>query len=377
MRSLVVVMLLSLLPGAAAAQQPDLRIDAETRKTVVEAAARALEAQYVYPDVGAKMAAAVRERASRGEYDRITLGPVLADVLTLHLREVSRDKHVGLFYRADPIPEEGAGPPPAPADDEPYNASARRQNFGFERLERLPGNVGYLDLRGLYRAEVGAETAAHAMAFLAHTDALILDLRRNSGGNPSMIVFLASYLFDRQPVQLTGLYWREGGRTVEHWTLPYVPGARYVDKPVWVLTSEQTFSGGEALAYDLKNLKRAKVVGETTGGGANPGRGRRLHEHFEIFVPAGRAVSPVTGTSWEGAGVEPDVKVPAGYALEWAHLDALETLAASGADVSRKRALESAARDAAKALGEAKARTPAETPPSLAGNTELRLRGAP
>jgi C-terminal processing protease CtpA/Prc len=164
--------------------------------------------------------------------------------------------------------------------------------------------------------EAVSETVAAAMTFLANTDALVIDLRRNGGGRPQTVALLSSYLFDA-PVLLNSLYWREWDRTDDFWTSATVKGRRYgKDKPVFVLTSARTFSAAEEFAYNLKNLERATIVGETTGGGANPGGMRRLSEDFTMFVPMGRAINPVTKTNWEGTGVAPDVAVASENALQ-------------------------------------------------------------
>ncbi|HEY6414403.1 MAG TPA: S41 family peptidase [Edaphobacter sp.] len=152
------------------------------------------------------------------------------------------------------------------------------------------------------------------MNFLAHTDAVIFDLRENGGGDPKMVSLIATYLFD-QPEHLNDLYERKTDTTTQYWTQPFVPGTKLGDKPVYVLTSNRTFSGAEEFTYDLKNLKRATIVGETTGGGAHPVRGVRVDDHFVVGVPFARAVNPVSKTNWEGTGVEPDVSVKAADAL--------------------------------------------------------------
>ena len=130
-----------------------------------------------------------------------------------------------------------------------------------------------------------------------------------------MVAWLCSYLFGRDPVQLTGL--RERGRLTQSWTLPHVPGARFgADKPVFVLTSTATFSGGEQLSYDLQRLGRATVVGEQTRGGAHARQGFRVHPHLEATIPVAVAVDPGSGGSWEQVGVTPDVIAPAADALD-------------------------------------------------------------
>jgi C-terminal processing protease CtpA/Prc len=162
------------------------------------------------------------------------------------------------------------------------------------------------------------------MSFVANSDALIVDLRDNGGGDPKMVQYLCSYLFSK-PTHINDLWERKSGKTEEYWTSATVPGKRFGDdKPVFVLTSKRTFSGAEEYTYDVKNQKRATVVGETTGGGAHPVSGHRADEHFMIGVPGARAINPVTHTNWEGTGVEPDVKVPAADALTTAQKLATE-----------------------------------------------------
>jgi hypothetical protein len=366
-------------PAAAAQEAPraDLAVDAATRKAVIDGALKELNESYVFPEVAAKMEAAIRERARRGEYDAVTLGPVLADLLTLHLQEVSRDGHLRVRYSVEPIPARVQRGEPTPDEIEQYKREARSVNFGFERVERLPGNVGYLDLRGFADATLAGETAAAAMNFLANTDTLIVDLRKNGGGDPAMVALLCSYLFSEEPVHLNDLYFRPSNETRQFWTLPYVPGPRYAGKDVYVLTSKRTFSGAEEFAYNMKTQKRATLVGEVTGGGANPGGGRRLGDHFSMFVPTGRAINPITKTNWEGTGVEPDVKVPADLALETAHLAALEKIKAAEKDPQRARALEDAMKKVQASLEAAKAKLPPEVAPSTTGDTTFRLKGVP
>jgi C-terminal processing protease CtpA/Prc len=187
----------------------------------------------------------------------------------------------------------------------------------------MPGNVGYIKFNAFVDTELGADTVASAMNFVGNTDFLIFDLRDNGGGDPAMVKLICSYLFGDKSVHLNDLYWRKGDKTEEFWTLPNVPGKKFLDKDVYILTSNRTFSGGEEFTYNLKNLKRATIIGETTGGGAHPGGFERLSDHFGAFIPIGRAISPITKTNWEGTGVEPDIKVPSDQALKTAFLLAL------------------------------------------------------
>lgn len=333
--------------GLAAAGCAPAQVDSDEGSLAVPAAmiedvAEVVEGLYVYPEAGAKMSRDLRARLARGEYDGLPLGPALADSLTAHLRAVRHDKHLEVTFIPDP--------PDAPADagvpEEVLRAAAdemRREEIGLEKVEILEGNVGLLDLR-LF-ASVGLrparEAVAAAMDSLAGTDALIIDLRRNGGGEPAMVQLLASYLFGPEPVQLSSIYWRPQDRTEEFWTLRDLPGARYGrERPVYVLTSSRTFSAAEAFAYDLKHLRRATVVGENTAGGAHPARFEPVGLNLALRLPTGRAINPVTGGNWEGTGVQPDVQTDAGAALDTAHAAALRAILAATRGSARRAALE-------------------------------------
>jgi retinol-binding protein 3 len=319
---------------------PDGAIDGATRRQVIDGAIERLKTAYVFPEVAEKMAVALRERLDRKEYDGITSARTFVETLTRNLQEVSQDKHLRVLYSADPFPAR----PDAPSPEERARglAEERRRNFGFERVERLEGNIGYIDLRGFSGSPEAGETAVAAMNLLSGTDALIFDLRRNGGGSPAMIGLISSYLFD-DVVHLNDFYWRESNETRQFWTSPHVAGQRYGGtKPVFVLTSARTFSAAEEFTYNLKNLKRATIVGETTGGGAHPGGVRRITDHFGIWVPAGRAINPITKTNWEGTGIEPDIKVDAPQALQSAHLEALKKVRETTTDARYREQLDRA-----------------------------------
>jgi hypothetical protein len=315
------------LNTVAFAQQPelpDLTIDAATRTQVIDGILKRLNDSYVFPETAKKMEQAIRERASSKEYDQITSSKEFARKLTDDLQAVSHDKHLRVRYSYTPLPERGPRREPTVEEREQEKRELAWMNHAFTKVERLDGNIGYIDFRGFLDPDLGADTVAAAMNFINGTDALIIDMRYNGGGNPAMVAFVCSYLFGPEPVHLNDLYWREGNRTDEFWTRKDVPGKRYLNKDVYVLTSKRTFSGAEEFTYNLKNLKRATIVGETTGGGAHPGGGFRINEHFGMFVPTGRAISPITKTNWEGTGVTPDVDVPADQAFHVARLMALK-----------------------------------------------------
>jgi hypothetical protein len=299
----------------------DLALDTKTRGAIIDDVLHKLHDYYIFPEVAQQIEVAIRAKAESGAYDDITTTQALCERLTEDLQAASRDKHLRLFYSPTPQPTEPG--PPTPEQIEEYRSFAITRNFGFERVERLPGNIGYLDLRGFFPPAFGGEAAVATMNLLAHTSALIVDLRRNDGGEPEMIALLTTYLFD-ELTHLNSFYWREGDRTQQFWTLPYVPGRRYVGKPVYVLTSSQTFSGAEEFAYNLQNLKRATIIGEVTGGAAHPVDGYPITAHIHLMIPVGRAINPISQTNWEGIGVTPDIQAPEQQALDIAQRLALK-----------------------------------------------------
>jgi hypothetical protein len=293
-------------------------VDRPKRRRLIDGIARELEAHYVHPEVGRRMIAAIREQDARGQYDAITAAPVLAERLVSDLRAVSHDGHLRVMFGGPRLPPPGpasAPPPPPPG-------------FGFGPIDRMPGNVAHLVLDGFVRDDEQVRQAIGGyMSQVADADALLLDLRQNGGGDPDTVAVVASYLFDDGPVHINDMFRRDTGETRQFWTHAKVAGKRFgARKPIYVLTSNRTFSGGEELAYDLQSLRRAIIVGETTGGGAHPTQSYPLSDGFAISVPWGRPINPVTRTNWEGTGVVPDVKVPAPEALTEAHHRALTEL---------------------------------------------------
>ncbi|MGH7595136.1 MAG: S41 family peptidase [bacterium] len=355
--------------------QQDMTIDAKTRAAVIESATKALNENYVFPEMAKKMEQAIRARMKRKEYDKITSAENLASTLTAHFQEVSRDKHLRVRYSQEILPDFSRERQDSPEERERQRAFASARNFGFEKVERLDGNIGYFDLRGFMDAEMASETAATTMNFLANTDALIIDLRRNGGGQPEMVALLSSYLFDKR-THLNDIYSRFDNHTQEYWTSETVAGKRYGEsKPVYVLTSKHTFSAGEEFTYNLKNLKRATIVGETTGGGAHPVRPHRINEHFMIGVPFARAINPITKTNWEGTGVTPDVETTAEQALKVAHLAALKNLVAKTTAQQRLNELQRVIATAQKELEELK--SPATQQATATVEDGLKLPNTP
>ena len=335
-----VALWIALLSGGVVAQDSATKpLDESTQERVIASLCRVLRDSYVFEDKAQEIAAVLEKKLDGGEYDGLTDRMRFAEALTVDIQSVNGDKHLRVRVQ----PPRPSGPRPDPEEMMQRRLEqGQRRNFGFEKIEKLAGNVGYLDLRGFSSARYGGPTAIAAMAFLQYSDALIIDLRKNGGGSPDMIQLLSSYFFEER-THLNSFFWRGQEEISQFWTLPHVPGKRMVDVPLYILTSPRTFSAAEEFTYNLKNLKRATIVGKTTGGGAHPGGTRRLPAGFGVFVPQGRAINPITKTNWEGTGITPHIETSVEGALDVAHSKALEVIAANVVDPQRKRALKWAA----------------------------------
>ncbi len=286
--------------------------DGAGRHRIIDVAIRNLKEHYIDPDAARKIAAALVAHETSGDDDAAKDGAAFARLLTAQMREVSHDMHLEVIYTRDRLPDHPR--PQTPETLAAYRKAMEQANCTFEKVEVLAHNVGYLKLNSFPDPAVCRPTATAAMASLNHVSAIILDLRDNRGGMPDMVALIAAYLFDHPE------YWynpREN-TTRESWTRSPVPGNELADKPVYLLTSARTWSGAEQFIYDLKMLRRATLVGETTGGGAHAGVFYRLDDHFGMGIPEVNPINPFSPADWEGVGVEPDVKVDAADALKTA-----------------------------------------------------------
>ena len=300
----------------------------EEKVDVVEATGTLLHDHYVHPDKGKKMADYIAKRHREGRYDSTDDARQFAALITNDLQSISEDRHIRVVYNPEMVAEmtqvDSAQDTAAFLDL--MDTREARNNFGFREVKILSTSVGYLRLDAFSGSRKAGATAAAAMNFLSGSEAIIIDLRQNGGGSPDMIQILSTYLFDHERVHLNSFYDRPSDQKTQRWTLPFVPGERLNHADVYILTSAHTFSAAEEFTYNLKNLKRATIIGETTGGAAHPGEMMPATAEFAIFVPTGRAINPVTGTNWEGTGVVPDIDIPADNALVEAHYLAVKKL---------------------------------------------------
>ena len=323
MKQLITLSALLLLLTASASAQFTFKQKAET----IDSISAVLERNYVFPETAKQLGVYLRTQLKNKAYDTINSGAVFAEFVSADLKRVGNDRHLRLHYFDDVLPPQVTDPLELSSEDRKgYTQWLLAENYGITSLKVLPGNIGYVDFKWFCDPEFAGETYTAMMNYLEHTDALIIDLRNSQGAmSTEVIPFLSSYFFEK-PVHLNDYYWRKGNRTIQAWTYSMVPGKKYLKKPVYILTSGKTFSGAEELAYNFKNLKRATLIGESTGGGANGGGTIRVSDHFNMFVPLGRSINPVTNTNWEGVGVQPDTVIKSNRALHKAQLTALEFL---------------------------------------------------
>lgn len=313
-------------------------LDTKVKQQTINKISKLLNDNYIFPETAKKMGDFIKTKITTGGYGAIEDPMKFADELTSDLQSISNDKHLRVRFSPDDakrlLDQEKNGS--NPDDEKHFNEMLKKDNYGFKKVERLSGNIGYVDFRNFASPDYAKETIANVMGFLENTDAIIFDLRLNGGGDPAGVQLISSYLFGPTPVHLNDLYFRPTDETEEFWTLRKIDGKRMPDVPVYVLTSKFTFSGAEEFTYNLKNLKRATIVGETTGGGAHPGDVKPINKGFVMFVPVGRAISPVTKTNWEGTGVSPDISVRSELALEQAQILALQKLSDNTKDEQQK-----------------------------------------
>lgn len=301
---------------------------------VIEAMLKEIGNGYIYSEKQPEIARTIRGHEAHGDYSTLT-DAAFAEALTRDIQTAAHDLHFTIEYSATAIPIASADAPPSSREER--LSTGTENNFGFDKVEVLEGNIGYISVHVFHRAEAIGDTLAAAMDYISNTDALILDLREHDGGHADAIALMVSYFVEGHPKQLTGIYWKPLGKTVESFTSPSVKGNKYLDRPVYILTSRDTASAGEGFCEDMKTLKLANLVGERTMGAANPGSVVRLTDHFSMFLPTGKAVNPITGGNWEGTGVLPDVTVEAADALRVAQLLALKRVMEHATAEKRQR----------------------------------------
>lgn len=314
------------LPVRAQAEGEETTIDRAAKVAIIDSLTTALNTIYVFPDVAKKIEKGLKNKLKKKEYKDINTLSAFTRRLTEDMEEIAHDGH--LWIRPAREEELNRTQRDEPTDEERALNNARRAytNYGFEKVERLQGNIGYLKFNVFSHALGAGPTAVAAMNFLGNCDAIIIDLRDNGGGSPSMIQLISSYFFE-EPTHLNTFYIRRSDEYKQFWTQRHVEGNRLVEVPLYVLTSNRTYSGAEEFTYNMKNLERGTIIGETTGGGAHP-TGVHIFADTKVAasIPFGRAINPISNTNWEGTGIEPHIQVPRDEALDVAKIEAMKQI---------------------------------------------------
>lgn len=321
------------------------QLSAEQKKQTVYSTLEILKAKYVSSDILPELDRTITQNYLNGKYDTISTGNEFAFQLTQDLQKISKDQHLKVLYNENKkVAEQGAQ-----QQDLPKNQWLEKlmieNNYGIKEKAILDGNIGYINIPVFGPLRECADTLIAAMNYVKNTNALIIDLRDCRGSlDENTIPFIISYFF-KDPVHIDNFYTRETNTTKQFWTYGYVPGTLYLDKPIYVLTSGKTFSGGEAFAYHLQQLKRGIIIGEVTRGGANPSELQKINSNFSITVPYAASISPISQTNWENIGVKPNIEVKSILAFYEANSLALRTLIAASKDSLAKTNLERALRE--------------------------------
>jgi retinol-binding protein 3 len=307
--------------------QEAVLIDAKTKKEVVTKVAQLMKEKYVFADIGEKMAKYIQQQQKKRTYDSYSeLKPFCAK-LTSDLREISNDKHLFVFYSPEEAYQVKAYNKMLPEEEikkvkERDYEIDKKGNFGFKKVEILDGNIGYLEIKYCSDTDILEEALNGAMKFLSNSDAIIIDMRDNGGGEMSSL--LQSYFLPAKKILLGSANCRDASQNKQSWSMPDIPGKHLLDIELYILTNSKTFSAAEGFTYTMQKLKRAVVVGETTKGGAHP---------IDVFIVKGdiltqiaicESCNPITKSNWEGTGVKPDIEAKSEDALHVAQVTALE-----------------------------------------------------
>ena len=327
-------------------------ISASVRRAVVDSIASELIRLYVDADTGRMIATRLRERLRAGTYDADSDQRTFADALTADLQSVNGDKHSSVQYapgapfdkpgRGGIVDDTGSSAPPraSPQDD-----AARRDHWDLGRVDVLAGDVGYMKIQGFEGSQQAFSAMSAALAYLEGTDAMIFDFRGMRGGSGEQSNFLISHFTGEDTVPTLVVSNRSSGSRRTRYTLAKVPGARRPNVPVWILTDRGTASAGEDFAFVMKNLGRARTVGERTAGAGHNNDLVDVGNGFGVSISYTRVADPKSGKEWERIGVLPDIPVKPRDALAVAHAAALDSLTTLAPSTGMKAALR-AKRDA-------------------------------
>ena len=307
------------------AQTEKIELTKKDKKAIITSIQKNLNESYVNLELSNKMVTELNRNVTSEKYKSITNPKEFSDSLTEDLQKISNDFHLKVNFEPKRIAQsKKILPDDIKAKRERVMAMKMAEiNFGFSEVKILNGNIGYLDLHMFADIKYAKDAATAAMNFLSNTSAIIIDLRVNRGGVPSMMQLLSSYFTEAKPTLLSDFYERRTDSKTQLFTFKNIDGKRKTNTPLYILTSKNTFSAAEAFSYTLKHLDKATLVGEVTKGGANRTKRININDNFSISTPYIKAIHPVTKTNWEGKGVQPTIKTNEEDAFVIAYINAI------------------------------------------------------
>ncbi|WP_430401616.1 S41 family peptidase [Fluviicola sp.] len=293
----------------------------ERNKQIIEIADKIKE-YYIFEDVANQLSDKLKSEIELKTFDGLS-DSEFAESLSSYLSENGNDLHFNVLYR--PSQEEEK-----PVNEkqllQEYDAINKQWNYGFEKVARLDGNIGYIEYTGFPEGNKSAQqTLDAAMNFVSNTNALIIDLRNNQGGDGKMVELFLSYFFEKKTA-LSEVYTRYTDKISKSHTMEKVNGKKYLNRPVYILVNNRTISAAEALAYNLQQNKIAQVIGEKTYGAANPVKAFFIGNKYQLFIPVSIEKNSITHTNWEHTGIDADIKISSEKALVKAQITAFENL---------------------------------------------------
>jgi hypothetical protein len=309
--------------GLFALSSTAFEVSDDSKQQTIAQIATLMKQHYVFPETAETVSDKLVNALKNGEFNSAVEAEDFAKALTDWLHANAKDKHLRVMLNSLDGKQQGLESRIRKSALTPARPS--EGSFGVASVQKLENNIGYLELTGFRSIQGAKDYLDAAMKILASADAVIIDLRKNGGGDPATVQYLASYFFS-EPVLLNSLYYRVNNSTTDYFVLEHVDGEKMPNVPLFVLTSGSTFSAAEEFSYNIQTQKRGTLVGETTGGGANPGGVFAINNDFRMFIATGKAVNPITKTNWEGTGVKPEVETTAEDALEKAKALAAETI---------------------------------------------------
>ena len=304
-------------------------ISLKEKSVIVKSLSENILETYIDLEIAKKMTSELNANLKSSRYKSISSADEFSKVVTNDLQKISHDLHLKLNFEPKRIAQsKRTMPEEMKMKMEKMMALKMAEiNYGFTEVKILNGNIGYLNLRMFADIDLAREAATAAMNFLSNTKAILIDLRTNGGGVPSMMQLLSSYFTGADPVVLSDFYERKTDSKTQLLTFPNIDGKRMTNTPLYILTSKNTFSAAEAFTYSLKHLDKAIVVGEVTKGGANRTKRINLDDNFSVSMPYIQAIHPVTKSNWEGTGVQPTIKTTEKEAFVRAYIAAILKIA--------------------------------------------------